>query len=393
MKILHERTESNSWRRFDVQAVQLRYSRKSISALGRALAVAFLFVFVYLRYLNADLYFSFDYRHYISFFDNLRGLRFSELINGIYLDGPALYVVVQGTHLLFEVGFVFFSWVLVSLLDSPSVVYALIATVSLLVRMMLLNRMGVCWPINLLLGAYSLTLFESNALRLGCAVTCLIFMVYAMSRAKSPAVVIAAAIISASLHAQTAFFSVFFIPLFYGYKFYASRGMGVVSVATVLTAIALLFIANVGAIESQKLADYSGMEAMAGGVTLVSLLGAVMIYSSLWVVLIRKRATYVANYADCRVRMWVAVVLASLPSLVVLVLATEMGAVGGRLWQASFVVLCTLAWADRLKHHLAQTFFVRAVMALLLIFSVNNVIYRFPLSNFFAPLAPYAQVY
>lgn len=393
MKSNPERSEFDSPRRIHTHPMRYSYSKKSVLAVFRASVLVLLYALLFTRYLGADLYFSFDYRHYISFFEALNGLAFPDLIRGVHVDAPGIYVVVEGTHLLFEVGFVSLSWVLVALFDSPSTVYALIATTSVVTRMVLLDRMGVSWPINLLLSAYSLTLFESNALRLGCAVTCLLIMVYMMRRAKTPLAAIVAAAFSLSFHAQTAFFCVFIIPLFYGYRFYAHRGIGLLLAAAALIVVSLAFVANAGAIDSQKLADYSGREATAGGITVVSLLGAAVIFSSLWFVMVRKRATYAANFADYRVRIWVAVVLATLPSLVVLALATELGSVGGRLWQASFVVLCTVAWADSLRHELSQTLVVRAVMALLLLVSSVNVIYRYPLSNFFVPFAPYAQVY
>lgn len=358
-----------------------------------AMILVVLWTVCFVVFVRAQPDFSFDYVHYIRYFDELAKLNFTNLINVVRLSLPSPYVEITSGELIVETGFAALAWVMVKLTASPAVTYALIGSTSVVMRTLLARRLGVGWGALLLLDVYTITLFEANAIRLGCSVTLLLFAIRMASLSKRLPVVAGIAGVAALFHIQSLYFSVFFFPLYYGYRLYGLRGARVIAMSAILVALALVSNKFLSLVAPLKLSEYSGREASAGGVNLVSALSCLTILIVLLAGVVMKRSHYRNLAAEPAQKMWIALTLASVPSLVLLVFETQMGALGGRLWQLSFVLLVSVGLGlPRAANAFVLTRVIRAALFGLLLVSVINVIYRYPLSNFFYPLAPYAWV-
>lgn len=129
-------------------------------------------LWVYFRFIYADDNFSYDYQAYVTIFERISELSFSELL-GDNLIFP--YILAQGITAI-EVGFGLLIKAVSLTGAAPETAIALIAAFSVALRVQVMHSLGMPSVWILLVNMYAITLLEANALRLGIAVTFLLIL-------------------------------------------------------------------------------------------------------------------------------------------------------------------------------------------------------------------------
>ena len=343
----------------------------------------------FLVFINAGRDFSYDYTAYLYYFEALADVGFHELILNMLDQFPLPYVYFPPSG-LFEFGFASLVWLIMKLFGSASASYAVIGSTSIMVRIWLLRKMGVHWGWILLTSIYSITLFEANAIRLGCAFTLfLLGMLFVLQR-RSATHICLTFLLASLFHLQILFEVCFFLVAFFGQKLlFGSQLRLVMSVMLIV----VFGVSTVGIVEQlglSKLEDYDGVFSGSGGVNVTSLLGILIWLSIFWHLIRIPGSTYSEKVSHLETSVWIAAVLAGIPALLLFVSVTSIGAITDRFWQVAFMMLAAVsfvgAWRQRLRRYQ-----VLLICTLVLVASVN-VIFRYPLSNFFYPLVPYAFI-
>lgn len=226
-------------------------------------------------FFSAQENFSYDYVFYIGYFDAIQRMQLDDIFLSLQSNLPFIYVSVPPSGLL-EVGFVLVVKALSYIAESPALVYACIATASLMTRVLIMRRLGINWGWIVLINIYAITLFEANAIRAGCALTLIIFGGYSLLRHRR-LLGFALLVSSIAFHVQAAFVFCFFCFFWLFYNFFsrsafrlALTGFGLgVSGLVVAKALALLNVS--------KMEDYSGKSAQAVGFNSISLAGIFLV--------------------------------------------------------------------------------------------------------------------
>ena len=118
---------------------------------------------VFLRFLFADNSISFDYQFYIQFFEEVSALDIRLFLERSLGSFPYFPWADSGK---FEIGIAFVAFFLGKFLE-PAVLYALIAAVSILIKLEIFRSFGLGLYKTLIFYVFDVVLFESNALRAG----------------------------------------------------------------------------------------------------------------------------------------------------------------------------------------------------------------------------------
>jgi hypothetical protein len=345
-----------------------------------ATVVAALCAWALAAFLGARDDFSYDYANYIAYLEQLRNYSRDELLTQLEAFFPYPYVLIPPAG-FWEGGFAMTAWALMGAGLTPALTYAVLGTASIAVRTWLLRALGLGWFATLLVTLYAVTLFEANAIRLGCALTLCVAALCAMRRGRIGWASMLF-VLAASMHLQSLGFS---IPLLIGYAVLSRTSDGAVRRAAVYAIAAGLAVATAfvpDQLDIGKLAEYADSESGSIGINLVSMAG-------LLAVLVGTLGA-VRSEPSRDHRLVGATLIAAMPALALLLLATQMGALGDRIWQFAFVGLVAgggmtqAAWRWRGAY--------RAALLLCLLVAVLNIIVRYPLSNFFAPLVPHTPI-
>lgn len=362
-----------------------------ISRLKRVdyVLVALIGLVSYFVFTSADKNFSYDYNAYIYYFNELTYLNFSELMLNALDQLPYPYVSLPPSG-LFEIGFASLAWFTITLSGSASMTYAVIGATSIAVRTWLLRRMGVHWGWLLLINVFCITLFEANALRLGCAFTLFLLGVSLVLQRRSALVVSIVFLFACLFHLQIAVEVFFFLLVFYGYKLLLcsqTRLFMLIVLFVAFGAFAVLIIEQFG---PSKLDVHVGQISESGGINIASSLGILIWASIFFHIFWIQKSTYLAKISKLDSRVWIAVVLAGVPALILYAFITNIGAIGERFWQVAFMSLASISFAGvwRQRIHRYQALLVCALLMAVAV----NVLFRYPLSNFFYPLVPYTFI-
>jgi hypothetical protein len=336
--------------------------------------------------------FSYDYGNYIGYFERLADFGAEDLWAQMQAFFPYPYVLIPPAGFL-ETGFALLMWSLLSLGLSSGAAYATAGTLSIMLRILLMRALGLRWPAVLLATVYSVTLFEANAIRLGCALTATIAALWAWRR-QSPVASVLLLIAAASFHLQSLAFNVPFAAaalLFPWIDRYVALRWSVL-VVTVIAAAAIVLAP--GVVDFAKLGEYANSEAASVGINAASLTGLLALILASAVFISRASAVTAAERRDAL--LWSSAYVATLPALVLILLATSMGALGDRVWQFAFVcAVTTLPLGQSISTNGSSRWWVTlysGALHLCLLVSVFNVTLRYPLSNFFAPLLPFVPI-
>lgn len=353
---------------------------KSVLVLKKS-SLIFLFLMVlvgisvFVRLFLALPPFSRDYESYITIIKTLNKLKVNEIL-GSNLLFP--YTVADGIVPV-EVGFSVLVKIFSSTGLSPESVYALLASLSVTLRFFVMRVLKVPLFFIVLLNMIFLTLFEANALRLGIASSILLLAVYQLSLFRI-GFGLCLIFISLLIHLQVAFFIVPFLLLFWSPTWLLATRfrvmlVGVGIIVTSIIASRFLFL-----IDNDKIQEYifRGISNSAG-VSLTSVLG---IFLFLLVGISLRSKKLATGYG----RFLAVILLSCIPSLVFFIILTGVAVVGDRSWQVAFLVISSFVffgWMSSVER-------ARLYVILFALTSVVfvNVIIRFPLSDFFAPLLP-----
>lgn len=340
-------------------------------------------------FLNATDSFSYDHIHYIRYFNELKNVGLRDLLTSTLelLPYPYIFIPPGG---LFEFGFGFTAWALMLVFQDALVAYAVIGAISISIRVWVLRSIGVTWLWVIVLNIYAITLFEANAIRLGCAFTLLLLGLRFILLGKKMVLTFFFFLAAILFHLQTILFVILFSLVFYGYKLFASS-QGRLAVLIFLMSLIIFLVFNIlSDLGISKLEDYVEKNSAATGVTSISVLGLLVMVFAIGKFFVAKKRNYYALTVELRTKVWLATIVAAVPALLLLFLATSAGALGDRLWQLSFAMISSLIFSNYGRNK--NNRWAGVSLIFLMGVSVVNVIYRYPLSNFFYPLFPYSEI-
>lgn len=263
---------------------------------------------------------------------------------------------------------------------SPQTIISIITACSAGLRAQLMKSIGMPTLCNVLINIFAITLMESNAIRLGLSTTILIFglrNIYFKRYISG-----STAIFCASLfHIQSIIFAIPFAVFYIFSKYLNSSRPKYAMLIIVVIAIEALSIKFVPLPEFEKIQDYvaSGSSSSAG-LTITSVVASLLVVSTIISLRFGKYINRDSNF-------FAAIVASSLPSLILLIMLTDVAVVGDRAWQLAFTVFTTfffLKWSAS-RYRFISIFLLYA----LILISLSNIIFRFPLSNFFSPPLPH----
>jgi EpsG family len=335
---------------------------------------------VFIRLMSAEDDFSFDYLAYINFFNALGEYEFFDLFGAQFLVFP--YISIP-KHSLFEVGFVLLSKLFISIFETSKATYAALAAVSVALRVYTMQKLGTHWFWIVLTNIYAITLFEANALRLGIASSLIIYGVYCLLKNK-PMIAWLAIGLSILFHLQVIIFILPFAAAWtIRHRLENTRlSLSFFSVAMIVGA--LFFVTLIPQINNAKVEEYINRgSSNSAGLTISSAFGLVFTI----VALCNRGRT--ASYKRSRL-VWTSILAASLPSIILLMTLTSIAVIGDRAWQLSFVIISSVVftgWAKRRTRRVTTILFTG-----LMLVSIVNITWRYPLSNFFDFILPHASI-
>ena len=221
--------------------------------------------------LTADNGLSYDYRHYLDYITEVKGLTTEDLLE--HRVGP--YVVLQQGNAI-ELGFAFLLKMFVSLLDSVEATYAAIALASLAIKAFICRQLKVHWFVAGLLLLYSTILLEANAIRSGLSLSFFMLYLYWSSTARSGLLAKAATILAILTHLQSLFFIVIYFILKY-LRVDKQRTL-VFSLYFIAMLLSGLLVSEfIGFFINEKIAIYSESHSESGGLNVISLLSLLLV--------------------------------------------------------------------------------------------------------------------
>lgn len=346
------------------------------------LAVTLITAAVFARFANADTDISYDFRAYTSFLEALNEYSIHALLTE-QLDFP--YVVI-GQFAPFEFGFSILAKIFSLILTTPEQSYAAMAAISVGTRVHAMRKFGAPWPWVLLINIYGITLLEANALRLGIASSLIILglLFLANNRKRLGYISIIA---SLSIHLQvTIFVGPFIIAWLLKKKLFES------DIWRILVAGSLIFFSSLaskilpifGNMKVSEYVDRGDSGVAAAGLTATSLLAAAFFIVNF----LAMRKSQESNMGR---QIWIPTIVASIPSIILLVTLTNIAVIGDRAWQLAFITISSIVFFKKQKEKMEKA--SRRILFAVALVGVLNVTIRHPLSNFFHPFLPEAPVY
>lgn len=351
----------------------------------------FIVLFSFYSFLSADIDFSYDYSVYLYFSDRIYLLGFGHL-NRSFLSNPP-YVLVPPTAML-EYGYVALTMVLGWLGLSAAATYAVIGTSSVAVRAYVLSKGQTGLLLNILLALSFITLFEANALRAGVASSIiLIAMMLFLQQRYSLAV--GAVAVSFLFHIQSVVYVMTFAAGLAIYVATINRPHHRVLLIVIGTALTFVAIPLANVLFGSKVQDYlvrASEENHTTGLNTVSIMSLLVIATSL-----RAIPKVVRVISGVYPLTWVASLFAFSQATIFLIFGAAFADIGVRLWQFAFLIMVVAAVFLRSRmncHGRPVKAFDHAMQSIYLCAAVEaiNVIFRYPLSNFFYPFVPYAPI-
>ena len=325
---------------------------------------------VMIRFLAAKDDFSYDYFAYIHNLRIIADNRLGEVFSSEWLLFP--YVNIPGGA-AFELGFVVVAKVFLLVFVEPRIAYAAMAATSVGIRVYVMRRLGAHWLWIIVVGIYAITLLEANAIRVGMAVSLVIYGLYRLHE-KRPLSALLIIGFSMFMHLQALFFT-FPLAFVWSLRKYIDRSRTRLIIVLLMLSLGTFLLLNSNVLTGNiKMTEYANRNSISAGLSFTSI--SAIIFTL--VALTSPRRT--VRYEHGRL-IWISIVLAIIPSLIIFVTVTNIAAIGGRAWQFSFVILTSFIftkWAGAEKR-LNSTLILGTLAAI----STLNVTLRFPLSNFF----------
>lgn len=347
-------------------------SRHKVISVLLALFVSAL---LYLRLTTLQGNFSYDALAYIDIFRafDLVGSGNNNSFNFPYIYASGVVPV--------EFGFFFLYKSVQYFTGNHATSFAIIASFSVFLRIYLLNRLRVPKLVMVLVSLISISLFEANALRLGISASFLLLGLYLLSSQKmAQAMTVFAA--SASCHMQAIIF-IFPFLTFYVFSSWVTASRARLIFFFVTSAVGSLGISSLlPAVANDKVQYYISVGGSgSAGITITSVVAALFIAATL---LEKSRV----NGDNEFVRIWSSTAAATVPSVAMLILLTDVAVLGDRSWQLAFTVVVPCYFYYWRKNpidvHRPSCVFICGLILVV----ATNILIRFPLSNLFVPILP-----
>jgi len=228
----------------------------SINTLGRKdfYFSAIVFTWSFFVFAMAGVDFSYDFWNYIRYFDQISEYSIDDFLNNWQGQFPYIYVFVPPSG-QFEFGFAGVFWLLTGIGLPSQFSYALVASISIVARMLLIRLLGASWTYNFIISVFTITLFEANAIRLGMALTSCTAAILCLLLNKR--------ILSFMFLALGAVFHVqilaFFFPAILAYATYGNFNKTIlrrVVIVLLIIVISIVFIINIPVFFDGKISDY-----------------------------------------------------------------------------------------------------------------------------------------
>lgn len=330
---------------------------------------------VFTRFVFAKKDISLDYQAYHYFFDSIHQFTLKELLTS-QLNFPYINISKIAP---FEFGFVIFSKIFSLVFIKPELTYAAMAALSIGLRVHIMRKCDAPWLWVIIINIYAITLLEANALRLGIAASIIIFGLYQLIKKKN-LIAYSAIFVASAFHLQTVIFT---IPLIVSWlivdEIQKYKSVKLLTVCIVGIS-AVIFTSLIPSIGNEKISEYlSRGQSGSSGITATSVLAVAF-------TLISYFFTKIKNEMNNNEKVWITILLSSFLSSILLLTLTKVAVVGDRAWQLAFIVLSSFLFSNlRInKRQLLQL----TLAWIIAIISVINVTFRYPLSNFFAPIFP-----
>ena len=322
---------------------------------------------------------SFDYIAYYYFFESLNDLTFEELLTDRFTFP---YIITNGLT-SFEFGFAVISKIFTSIFIKPELTYAAMASLSIGLRVHIMRKLMAPWFWIIIVNIYAITLFEANALRLGLASSLIIYGLYTYAQNKKLKAYLII-LSSVAIHLQVL---IFLVPLYFSWvtkNLIQISKFAKIFVLTCFGFSALAFAELIPSIENTKILEYLNRgQSGSSGVTLTSVLAILFIIISF---LSLKKKNNNINH-----QIWGSILLSSFFSSILLLTLTNIAVIGDRSWQLSFVILSTFMCCNR--ESMENRIIPSIILYILSLVSVLNITLRHPLSNFFYPIFPEADIF
>lgn len=327
--------------------------------------------------------FSYDFFNYIKYFEKIEGLSFYELTER--LPYPYVFLAPSG---LFEFGFALIVWLLMAAGFSANIAYALIGSTSIVARLLLLRTFGVSWKVNFIVAVYTITLFEANAIRLGVALTLCILGGFFFIR-RSFFFCAVSFFAAALFHIQILAFVTPAIFIYLALPIFRRTKLRRILIVFIAMSSSIFFAYFIQHLDFIKISEYIGSGSGAAGINLVSVSALIAMLAGIFSFVESGKGLGCDNSASLA-RIQEVVLFSAVPALTILFLATNIGVVGDRVWQFAFSLLFSFVSMSNLRRR-GDNFLIISLWVCVTI-SVINIIIRYPLSNFFYPIAPYFSI-
>lgn len=361
--------------------------KNSLSQIFSVLIVVFsLFIFS-----NADKDFSYDYSVYIYYFENIDLLDARYILRsfGEYFPLPYVFIPPTGT---FEFGFVAISFLLAKLGFSPVATYTIIATLSASIRAFVLSRINIGLLSNILITTSYITLFESNAIRVGVASSFLLVSLLNLYQ-KNYIISLFFATLSCVFHIQSFVYILCFASglavTFFSYNNKNRRA--ILSIIGIVTVGILIPTINISS--GTKIDDYLLRSSDTNGLNLLSGTSIIICVFSLF---------YISRQIKQDVQtitsvIWFSSFFAFSQATIFLIIGGAFADVGIRIWQFSFLFMFIATFSLNVENKNNNNDFIHTerilfFVKLCCVFQSVNVLFRYPLSNFFYPIFQYNYI-
>jgi len=328
---------------------------------------------------------SYDYPHYVDFISSISNEGFVGLLENISFNFP---YYISETGVIFEFGFVSIAYIF-SLLFRPDFAYGLLTSVFLFLKMEILRRSGVGVFGILIFFVFSVSLFETNAVRAGVAVFFVILSFYSLYARQCGWFAVFSLICAVSVHVSALLFLAAYAVAFFLSKSRQWKLFLVVFVACLFFLVVnlrWLFIFVGGKLgDYVEQADINGLYTGASGFNSVSLLCGILIirlmlslaYGTLFLNSIRPSDNRLLFF-------YMAVVL--IISFILVLAGGVLSIVGDRLWHMAFCALLPLYSGRQIFVNSLGSYDLLVIPIFLLVvyYGIFSTVFLYPQSNFFS---------
>jgi hypothetical protein len=340
---------------------------------------------------NANKDFSYDYSVYIYYFENIGLIDTRYILRSIgeYFPLPYVFIPPSAT---FEFGFVAISFLLTKFGFSSLAIYTIIATFSISIRAFVLSRFNISLLSNILITTSYITLFESNAMRVGVASSLLLISLLNLYQ-KNYITSIFFATLSCTFHIQSFIYILCFgSGLAVTFFSYDNKNRRAILSVILIVAVSFL-IPTINVSSGTKIDDYLMRSSDTNGLNLLSGTSIIICLFCLYYISLQIKE----NISTITSVIWFSAFFAFAQATIFLIIGGAFADIGIRIWQFAFLFMFISTFLLKVENKNNYNDFIRTkrilfFVKLCCVFQSINVLYRYPLSNFFYPILQYNYI-